>query len=363
MTRPFIASIRTATVWGSGILLTVLAILITVTIGWRPVVGARVRPLTDRRFERTPARLEHGRYLVEGVLGCFDCHSQFGGDFRPGEAPVFTHRGAGRVVIQNGDLVVAAPNITPDIETGAGTWSDDQFARAIREGIGHDGRTLFPMMPYLDYRNLSDEDLASVIVYIRALEPIRNELSKPHIPFPLSRLINTAPQPIHTSVTANDSSPVARGHYLTDIGGCKFCHTPTDKTNRPLFGMDFAGGKQIDKFPALSANITPDATGISYYDEALFIRTMRTGHVGARPLNPPMPWWNFRKMTDDDLKAIWAYLSTVKPVHHRVNNGGNDYTKIKRHEWNVTEPDVHIIGDTARIAYVHKGSITDSSGR
>src|SRR6516164_1720012 len=121
MARPFIARIKTTMVWGLGILLTVLAILITVTVGWRPVVGARVRPLTGRRFEPTPGRLEHGKYLVEGVLNCFDCHSHFGGEFKPGEAPVFTHKGAGRVVIEEGDLVVAAPNITPDIETGAGT--------------------------------------------------------------------------------------------------------------------------------------------------------------------------------------------------------------------------------------------------
>jgi mono/diheme cytochrome c family protein len=257
---------------------------------------------------------------VEGALSCFDCHSQLAGELKAGEVPAFTHKGAGRIVIQQGDFVLAAPNITPDMETGAGTWTDDQFARAIREGIGHDGRTLFPMMPYQNYRVLSDEDLASVIVYIRSLAPIRNELPKPHIPFPLSRLINTAPQPIQTPVTADDSGPVARGRYLAMVGNCKSCHTPVDKMGEPLPGMDFAGGKKIDKFPAVTANITPDATGISYFDEALFIRSMRTGYVGARPLNPPMPWWVFRNMNDDDLKAIFAYLRTVKPVHHHVGN-------------------------------------------
>ena len=68
---------------------------------------------------------------------------------------------------------VHAPNITPDPETGAGNWSDDQLARAIREGIGHDGRALFPFMPYLGLRALSDEDLASIIVYLRSLPPVR----------------------------------------------------------------------------------------------------------------------------------------------------------------------------------------------
>ena len=90
--------------------------------------------------------------------------------------------------------------------------------------------------------------------------------------------------------------------------------------HRPIQGMELAGGKQIDNLPARSANLTPDPSGISYYDEQLFVRTIRTGHVGARALKPPMPWWVFRNMSDDDLKSIFAYLRTVKPVHNEVDN-------------------------------------------
>ncbi len=69
-----------------------------------------------------------------------------------------------------------------------------------------------------------------------------------------------------------------------------------------------------------SANITPDATGISYYDEALFIQAMRTGYVKARKLNSIMPFGEFGGLTDDDLKAMFAYVRTLKPVKHRVDN-------------------------------------------
>jgi hypothetical protein len=297
----------------------VLAIAISVTIGWRPVVAAKSRPLTDRRFERTPARLARGQYLVNGVAACFDCHSDAPAQWRPGEAPAFTALGSGRVVINEAGFVLAAPNITSDVETGAGSWTNDQLARAIREGIAHDGGTLFPMMPYQNYKYLSDEDLASIVVYIRSLSPIHNELPKGHIPFPLSRLINTAPEPIIHKSPVDASNPVARGRYLTKIGYCEYCHTPSDKMHRPLRRMAFAGGKYIDKFPTPSANITPDPSGISYYDEEMFVRALRTGRVGARLLNPPMPWWVFRNMSDDDLKAIFAYLRTVRPVRHHVN--------------------------------------------
>jgi mono/diheme cytochrome c family protein len=308
--------------WSLSVLLTGMAVLMTVTIGWRPVLGAKSRPLTGRHFERTPERLEHGKYLVNSVALCFDCHAQAIRDFKDvkaGETPILTKMGSGRVMFEEGNARLVAPNITPDVETGAGTWTDDQFARAIREGIGHDGRTLFPLMPYQDFRHMSDEDLASVIVYIRSLDAVRNPLPKTEVPFPLSRLIKSAPQPLTTPVTADFADPIARGKYLTQIGHCVNCHTPKDKMGQPMPGMQFAGGESFGP-SVVSANITMDPSGISYYDEKLFINVLRTGHVGARGLNAPMPWWFFKNMSDDDLKAIFAYLRTVKPVHHRVDN-------------------------------------------
>src|SRR6185503_8436730 len=104
----------------------------------------------------------------------------------------------------------SSPNITPDVETGAGSWTDEQFVRAIREGIGHDGRRLFPMMPYLNFREMSDEDLASVIVYIRSLEPVRNQLPKTVLPEPVKGMLPPH-QPITAAVPQPDmSNPVAR---------------------------------------------------------------------------------------------------------------------------------------------------------
>ena len=308
--------------WSVSVLLTGVAVLMTVTIGWRPLLGAKSRSLTERRFEHTPERLERGRYLVNSVALCFDCHAQAIKDFKdvkPGEAPIFAKLGSGRVMFEEGKARLVAPNITPDMETGAGTWTDDQFARAIREGIGHDGRTLFPLMPYQDFHNMSDDDLASVIVYIRSLEPVHNVLPKTEVPFPLSRLIKSAPQPVMAPVMVDLPDSIARGKYLTKIGHCENCHTPKDMTGQPLPGMLFAGGESFGP-KVVSANITMDPSGISYYDEKLFMSVLRTGHVGARGLNAPMPWWFFKNMSDDDIKSIFAYLRTVKPVHHRVDN-------------------------------------------
>src|SRR5882724_13719103 len=112
-----------------------------------------------------------------------------------------------------------AANITPDKETGIGSWSDDTLARAIREGIGHDGRALFPLMPYPNYRQMSDEDLASVIAYVRTVPAVRNQLPTTKMPFPLNFFIQNMPQPVDAAVPAPDqSTPVARGSYLVKMG-------------------------------------------------------------------------------------------------------------------------------------------------
>lgn len=300
-----------------------LSVAVTLTIGWRPFIGPAARPLTGRRFESTPARLERGHYLVEAVTGCFGCHSTHDWSL-PGAPEQAGEKGAGRNMSEEGDFpgTVIAPNITPDPETGAGKWSDDAFARAIREGIGHDGRALFPLMPYQSYRGLSDEDIASVVVYLRSIPAVRNSLPKTELKFPVSRLIFGAPHPITNPVPQQViSSAVERGAYLTKLATCDGCHTPI-KGGQPIAGMEFGGGSPI-KTPSgtvSSANITPDASGISYYDESLFLQAMRTGQVKARKLNPAMPWYGFSKMTDDDLKAVFAYLRTLTPVKHRVDN-------------------------------------------
>lgn len=120
---------------------------------------------------------------------------------------------------------VYAPNITPDAETGAGNWSDDQLARAIREGISHDGRALFPFMPYPDFRVLSDEDLASIIVYLRSLPPVRKQRPTTDLIFPVKCLIRSVPQPLDAAVPEPDvSTPEKRGKYLVTIAGCADCH-------------------------------------------------------------------------------------------------------------------------------------------
>jgi mono/diheme cytochrome c family protein len=301
-----------------------LATGITATIGWRPILGPKYRSVTSRRFESTPQRLERGRYLVTGVAGCFACHSEH--DWTSHGAPIPAGmEGAGEVMpMPELPGRVVAPNITSDVETGVGAWSDDELARAIREGVDRQGRTLFPMMLYERFRQMSDEDLASIIVFLRTVPPKRRQLVRSEIIFPVKYLVRSAPEPVTESVpsdAAMNTDPVKRGAYLVQLGGCEDCHTPSLR-GQPIAGMEFAGGEPRNGpwGNVSSANLTPDDSGIKYYDEALFLQVMHTGYVRARELKPIMPYWVFGHMTDDDLKAIFAYLRTVKPIHHRVDN-------------------------------------------
>ena len=295
---------------------------VSLTIGWRPFLGPKARPTTSRKFEVTPQRLERGKYIFTALSACQVCHSQH--DYTQHGNPVIPGtEGAGQIVPFRGlPGRVVAPNITPDVETGAGNWSDDQLARAIREGIGHDGRALFPLMPYSEYRAFSDEDLASLVVYLRTLKPVHHELPKTEIDFPVKYLIRGAPQPITQPVPDPDRNDAAKyAPYLVKVGGCYFCHTPQQR-GQMIAGMDFAGGNVFSEGPkdAASANITPDPSGISYYDDDLFQKTMRTGYVRGRELSSIMPFGVYQNLTDADLKAMFGYLKTVRPVHHRVDN-------------------------------------------
>ena len=274
------------------------------------------RPLTDIKFERTAARLKRGEYLTTGLLQCFTCHSPRSWE-DPGAPPIAEKIGSGgTVLIDDSVRRVIAPNITPDKQTGAGTWTDDMLSRAIREGVGHDGRALYWQMPSSTYRNLSDEDLASVIVYLRSIPPVYNVVPPTTIPAEERSEIAKSLMPLTEPVEMPDlSESMDRGRYLTKLGECLGCHTSHAAYNPGLF----AGGNHIDRFgqKVFSANITVDPSGMPYGPEG-FLFVIRTGKGGL--LNPVMPWISFKNMTDEDLQAIYAYMHTFPPAKHSINN-------------------------------------------
>jgi mono/diheme cytochrome c family protein len=239
-------------------------------------------------------------------------------------------------------------NLTPDAETGIGTWTEQQFIDTIRNGkhLGN-GRALLPPMPWPAFRHLADDDLAAMFAYLRTIPAIRNKVPDPVLP-PGPAASEPALPAITLTLAPSHADPVARGRYLVTAKGCGDCHTPMTMgaqgpeydLTRTLAGFDARGA--VPPMPpvkgaaevyvlepafagewgmSFAANLTPDAeTGIGTWTEQQFLDTLRNGrHQGrGRQLLPPMPWQVFGQMTDADLKAVFAYLKTITPVKNKV---------------------------------------------
>ena len=282
-------------------------------------------PVPELQVEITAERLERGSYLANEVLGCMYCHSERDYDYFGGPVIPATLGKGGEVfdkkVGVSGYLV--AQNITP---YGIGDWSDGELYRAIVSGQHKDGYAMFPIMPFDAYRYLSNEDVYSIIAYVRSLTPIesdysgRRELSPIMTMIANSRVIPADPWDIDW----NDQLQV--GEYYARIGGCTFCHAGMDARMQPIPGMALAGGMGLpweDKI-IRAANISADPeTGIGTWTEADFIERFTAYRDSKIPVaeigwNSPMAWPVYAHIREQDLAAIYAYLMSKPPVKHAV---------------------------------------------
>src|SRR5207244_11680041 len=118
---------------------------------------------------RAESQIERGRYLVDTLAACGNCHTPKGPN-----GPLPGKKFAGGDVIKHADFTAVTPNITPDPETGIGRWTDHQIFLAIREGRRPGGSLLGPAMPTRSYRNIADEDVKAMIAYSRSVPPVYN---------------------------------------------------------------------------------------------------------------------------------------------------------------------------------------------
>jgi mono/diheme cytochrome c family protein len=288
--------------------LRILAIVIILAVSGRS---------TQSDSQQDKQMLEHGRYLVEAVAICFECHSErdvarHGWPIPPGRA------GDGRILVGEGTRnQLVAPNITPDKRTGIGNWSDSDLMGALIGGVGAQGRPLNPEMPYLYFRAFSEYDLRSIIAYIKSIPPVSHRL--PTNPPFANKDIKPAVSMISLRLR-KDSPQIRRGEYLVRVGGCETCHTPK-RNDSFIRGLEFAGGIPFNYRGQTFAtsNLTPSVSGLNYTQDQ-FIEIMHSGKVNDRLLYSAMPWLFYGRMTDDDLQAVYAYLRALPPVDHMVDN-------------------------------------------
>lgn len=314
-----------------GLLLLVVAALAAIGVSYLALHKPAQRPASAERVEPTPQRLARGQYLVNHVTICFDCHSERTTAYG---FPIRTDRRGVNGIIWNEKMgfpgVLAAANITPDRDTGLGSWTDGEIIRAMREGVDREGNALFPIMPYGHYRDLSDEDAKSIVAYLRTIQPQRYQKPERSLPVPLNFIVKFIPKPLETSVPEpNHADTLAYGKYLVSVAACAECHTPKDDKGKPLPGMDLAGGFEMHGpgTRVFTANITPHAStwmGKATKEEFIgrfkaFANVNASNAPQAQPgRNTIMPWLTYSGMTEEDLGAIYEYLKTVPAVEHQV---------------------------------------------
>lgn len=294
--------------------------------------GKKAEPQANAKEDSIRKVIERGDYLANHVAACIHCHSKR--DFSKFSGPVVPGSEGGGGFVFDNKILDAIPgtlygrNITPDPETGIGTWTDDEIMRAITQGINKKGDTLYPIMPYASFNRMAKEDLLSIIAYIKTLKPIKNKIPERQLMIPIS-LAYPGPA-LQASVDGNirppESDKVKYGEYMSVIADCGTCHTPFVK-GQPDFSRVYSGGNtfNIVNCRVNSANITPDsATGLGGWTEERFLnkfipyREEKGFNYDPGTQNTVMPLSDYAGMKDEDLKAIYAYLQTVKPVSNKV---------------------------------------------
>ena len=324
--------------WKKILLILGCLVLIAIVVGgagitWLFLRKPAMAPPSSIKVAITPERVARGRYIFVSVADCGRCHSEH--DYsRFGYPEVQGGRAIGNdlseIVKELRPFgIVVAPNLTPDIETGLGTWTDGEKIRAIRDGVDKNGRALFPAMPYQSYRRFCDDDVQALVAFLDCLPPVHHPLPQTKLNFPVSLLIKSFPQP-SGSVSQLDRSDAKRyGEYLVAVAACENCHTPVDGSFNSLPGKKLAGGTVFDhpEGKVVSANITPDLeTGIGKWSEEFFQKKFYDykdyAANGPPPVTPQsftvMPWLAFSGKDPEDLSAIYAYLRSVPPVHNPV---------------------------------------------
>jgi hypothetical protein len=287
------------------------------------MTGAAALAFAGSSLGETP--VERGRYLVESILGCGNCHTPKSPD---GE-PIMERNLAGGITVTAPPFSGMASNITPDRETGIGSWTDAEIKRAIVEGVrpSH-GRLpntqLAAVMATPFFRAMLPRDLDAVIAYLRTVKPVRNETPPPVYRMPVHH--DRYPEAEAGFTEAMMADPVRRGAYLVTIGHCMECHTPREKGISDYGKRLGAGGRVFDAqlvqgfardWPgSRAANITSHPrSGLGSWTDAEIRRAITQGiSRDGRKLQPPMAFAWYARMTEADVNAIVAYLRTVPPL-------------------------------------------------
>jgi mono/diheme cytochrome c family protein len=259
---------------------------------------------------RAETPVERGSYLVNTIMTCGNCHSPKGPP-----AAVAGKDFSGGLSWDEPPFKVTAPNITPDKDTGIGTWTDAQIKTLLRTGVRPNGVAIAAVMPTSFYGIITESDMNAIVAYLHTLKPVVNKVPDPIYKMQIPHAVFPGSEKPYTEAMLTDK--LKDGFYLATIGHCMECHTPFGPRGRDWANKLGAGGAE---FPgpwgkSISRNITSSKDkGLGGWSDADIKRTITTGvdRDGSK-LNPPMGFTYYAHMKDADLDAVIAYLRTVPP--------------------------------------------------
>ncbi|MGE3266413.1 c-type cytochrome [Methylocystis sp.] len=258
--------------------------------------------------------IERGRYLVEALTACDNCHTP-----RGAAGYDFSKRfSGGAQTFSDKTYVVRGPNISPDAETGVGAWTDEELRAAIVDGAGRNHR-LAPVMPSDSYKPLTARDLDAIIAYLSSAAPIRAPLQSLQ-----QRSGEWAPHMMPgATATFNEGSLAdkgARGLYVASLARCLLCHS-AEIDGAPDYRDRLGAGGKIFRNAAgvaVASNITSHPVkGVGAWSDDELKRAITQGiSRDGSPLRPPMSTLaraHFSKMSTDDPDALVGWIRTIPP--------------------------------------------------
>jgi mono/diheme cytochrome c family protein len=318
---------------GLALIVIVAGLVLTVFVRQNKTYEA---PLPELAAVSDSSMIARGKYLVYGPAHCSGCHSPLSNWEAIAAGAELPLEGGFEFHLPLGTVYPA--NLTPH-ETGIGKMTDQQIVRALRYGVGHDGRALIDIMPF---HNLSDEDMIAVLSFLRSQPAVEratpknewNFLGKAVYAFAIVPVGPEGSGEVAKSVTPD--STAAYGEYLANyVANCRGCHTNRDLKTGAYIGEYYSGGFVMPSavhpgMACVTPNLTPDPeTGhITEWSEEKFIERFRSGRVIP---SSEMPWEQFQRMSDQDLKAIYRYIQTLKPVKNPVGTIVLDLAQASSH--------------------------------
>jgi mono/diheme cytochrome c family protein len=262
-----------------------------------------VPEVSDRADLRASTEvLERGAYLVIAG-GCISCHR--------GEDDENSLSGGLGLETDFGTFY--APNITPDMETGIGSWDGQDFLLALKHGRTPSGNYYYPAFPYRAYAGLSDEEVLDIGAYLMSLPAVTNQTPEHETPLWLARwtvagwnmLANFAR--VDEEIFADEL--VARGEYLArNLGHCGECHTPRNRLGIPDLSREFAGAQLgEEKIEAINTKALQDWT-TNNVDVFLLIGLKPDGEFAGGDMNDVIEH-NTSKLSDEDRDALAAFFT------------------------------------------------------